>query len=496
MSIIPTIIYSVSLFLFIILFEHLVWKNKIYEEYAIVLLKLIISSVLIYAIFSTTIIEIAVICGSSIIAMAILYQLHMFRQASIVRKKFKHLIIMYITIFLLVLLLKENYSGILLITILIYGYSNNISDLLGDIMSKKYFQVNADKKSVLGIILFLPLSFFILISTEQLSGIDFYGIPSQYHGDTLKLFYAAATVLIVASFKLVSSNEWENFYIPVSTSLLLIIIYQSPSSAVLEQFYIGIGFAAVIAAASYFLRFLTAGGSFATFLLASFIFGLGGLKWSIPILTFFILSSLLSKVRKKSNREVEDYFEKTGVRDQMQVFANGGLGGILVIINYSLPDDMFFLMYLASLSAVCADTWATEIGTMRKTKTYNIINLKPVQQGVSGGISAAGSFGALLGSTAIALSGCYWFNENFLLYFLIVIIAGISGSFFDSFLGATIQIQFECNVCGKITEKTRHCSKTTKSVRGFRWITNDVLNSFAAVFGIFVTYIFWLTGIF
>jgi uncharacterized protein (TIGR00297 family) len=309
------------------------------------------------------------------------------------------------------------------------------------------------------------------------------------------MLYAASTAIIVTSFKVISSNDWENFYIPVSTSLMLYIISQSSSIEVMEQFYIGIGIAALVAAISYILRFLSASGSFATFLLASFIFGLGGLKWSIPIMTFFVLSSLLSKIRKRSNREVDDYFEKTGVRDHMQVFANGGLGGVLVIINHSFPDDIFFLMYLASLSAVCADTWATEIGTMRKAKTYNIINLKPVKQGVSGGVSLAGSIGALLGAVIIAVSGLYWFHENSLLYLLIVIIAGIFGSFLDSFLGATIQIQFKCNICGKITEKTKHCSNMTTTFRGFKIITNDVVNTLAAVSGIMVIYLFWLSGI-
>ena len=128
---------------------------------------------------------------------------------------------------------------------------------------------------------------------------------------------------------------------------------------------------------------------------------------------------------------------------------------------------------------------------MWETKTYNILNLKPIQQGVSGGISLIGSFGALIGAIIIALSGCYWFSENFLLYFLIVIIAGIFGSFFDSILGATIQVQFECNNCSKITEKNKHCGQSTKAVRGFNWITNDVVNILAASAGVLVTFFIW-----
>jgi uncharacterized membrane protein len=99
-----------------------------------------------------------------------------------------------------------------------------------------------------------------------------------------------------------------------------------------------------------------------------------------------------------------------------------------------------------------------------------------------------------LGTIIIALSGSYWFNDNLYLYFLIVIIAGLIGSFFDSILGATIQVQFECNVCGKITEKTKHCSQTTTSARGLGWITNDVVNTLAGAAGIMVILLFWTLG--
>lgn len=122
-------------------------------------------------------------------------------------------------------------------------------------------------------------------------------------------------------------------------------------------------FASIIAFLSVKARFLTVGGAIAAFILAGLIFGLGGIKWSVPILTFFILSSILSKLRKKRNVEVEIFFEKSGVRDHYQVIANGGLGGVLVILYAIYPNELFYLIYLATLSAVCADTWATEIGT-------------------------------------------------------------------------------------------------------------------------------------
>ncbi len=227
---------------------------------------------------------------------------------------------------------------------------------------------------------------------------------------------------------------------------------------------------------SFRLKFLTFSGSVATFFLASIIFSLGGIQWSVPILTFFILSSLLSKERKKKNESVELYFEKSGTRDYMQVLANGGIGGVLVIINFLTQNDFYYLLYLSSLSAVCADTWSTEFGTWKKTETYNILTFRKVKQGVSGGISLIGSFGALLGTIVISMSGLFWINMNYIHYFFLIIISGFLGSIIDSILGATFQLQHECNVCKKITERNIHCGTETNYYKGVKWINNDAVN--------------------
>ncbi|MFA5806290.1 MAG: DUF92 domain-containing protein [Melioribacteraceae bacterium] len=246
---------------------------------------------------------------------------------------------------------------------------------------------------------------------------------------------------------------------------------------------IGILFAALIAGISFRVKFLTLSGSIATFILAGFIFGLGGIKWSIPILTFFILSSILSKLRKKKNESVEIYFEKSGVRDYLQVIANGGLGGVLVVINAVKPNEIYYMIYLATLSAVCADTWATEIGTWKKTATYNILNLQPVAQGVSGGISVHGTIGAVLGSITILFSGILWIDISYIHYTILIITTGVFGCMIDSILGATIQAQNKCSVCNKVTERNVHCGTEADHFSGYKWINNDVVNFFSGVAG-------------
>ena len=61
--------------------------------------------------------------------------------------------------------------------------------------------------------------------------------------------------------------------------------------------------------------------------------------------------------------------------------------------------------------------------------------------------------------------------------FIIIIIAGVGGALVDSLLGATIQAQYKCPNCNKITEKLVHCENHhTVLIKGIRWINNDFVN--------------------
>ncbi len=258
----------------------------------------------------------------------------------------------------------------------------------------------------------------------------------------------------------------------------------------ITQIIAGIILALFISILSYRLKFLTLSGSTGQFILGSIIFGLGGLKWAVPILVFFFLSSILSKIRKKKNPGVETYFEKTGTRDVFQVLANGGIGGALIIINQFHHSELLYTFYVSSLAVFCADTWATEIGTYKKTKTVSVLNFKPVEQGVSGGISVNGIIGTILGAFIIPLSSLCWVTKNIFIFMLIVTVAGVIGSVADSFLGALVQAQYKCKICGKITEKRFHCSSFSSLIRGISWINNDAVNFIAGITGgLFVIFI-------
>ena len=132
-------------------------------DYAGWILKLLVLSILANAVLGTANnYDVAVICGVSILAILLMYQLYMFRSESIIRFRFRRLIIMFVTYFLLVLVLREHNQGLIILTLLILGIADSIAGVLSDGFGKKHFQLTNHKKSVSGLIYFALLAFFIL----------------------------------------------------------------------------------------------------------------------------------------------------------------------------------------------------------------------------------------------------------------------------------------------------------------------------------------------
>lgn len=418
---------------------------------------------------------------AAIIITFILLHLNGFRSIRQSRNQSRGIFYLPVAYTILVVLLFPDFNDIILISMLIFGIADSLAAIGVSIFSKTFYKLTADDKSFLGSLIFFITSAAIVF-IYHIYFIDVAYLPILFHSALSLLLFALSFSLILTITEAISSRGYDNFILPIFSAVLLYIFWNSKQSNLIEQFTLGVFLSAVIALASIRFKFLTANGSAATFILAAFIFGLGGWKWAVPIMTFFILSSVLSKIRKKSNESIEAYFEKSGTRDYLQVLANGGIGGVLVIYNQIFPSEVNYYIYLASLSAVCADTWATEIGTLNKRTTYNILNFKKIEQGTSGGVSFAGTLGAALGGFVIAVSGLLWVDFQIISYFLLIITAGLIGSFFDSFLGATIQAQCKCNVCEKITEKNIHCGEITTHHRGYKWLNNDCVNFLAAVF--------------
>jgi uncharacterized protein (TIGR00297 family) len=235
---------------------------------------------------------------------------------------------------------------------------------------------------------------------------------------------------------------------------------------------------------------LSISGALAATLTGGLIFGLGGLPWALLLLVFFISSSALSRTFAARKASLSEKFSKGSQRDWGQVMANGGLGALLAVTHAMLPGQTWpWVAFAGAMAAVNADTWATELGVLSQSSPRLITTGKEVERGTSGGVTLLGSLSALGGAALIAIAAVLVTGASIRLALLgFVILGGAAGSFFDSFLGATVQAIYYCPTCKKETE--RHplhlCGSQTRLAHGWSWLNNDLVNFGCSLLGALV----------
>ncbi len=382
-----------------------------------------------------------------------------------------------ISLFITAMLFRESNILIFNTGVAILSLGDASAALIGSKFGRNHFKVMKDPKSVTGSAALFTITFFIVLS-----------VAIYYHryGIIDSIMFSSAVAIAVTAAELPSARGSDNLTVTLFAAIMLAAFFHPQFKAIRYQVLTGEVLAGFIAYASFRLKFVTADGAVATFLLGTIIFGFGGGAGAAPILAFFILSSLLSHVGKAKKLKIKLEYEKSSVRDAIQVLANGGAGGLFIILWKFTNDPMYFWMYATGISVATADTWSTEIGIFSKTDPRNIINFQKVAKGTSGGLTILGTFAGILGSAVIAFITLIFAAETIgdyssITVLSIFILTGQLGNLLDSTLGAIFQGHYRCLKCGIPTEKKKHCETETEMVSGIRAVNNDTVNFLAIV---------------
>lgn len=265
------------------------------------------------------------------------------------------------------------------------------------------------------------------------------------------------------------------------------------------QILLGFLLASLVALLAYRAHSLDRSGAYAAILVGTVVFGFGGWPWAVLLLTFFITSSGLSRAFRHRKQELGEKFAKGHERDAGQVLGNGGLAMLFVLVHAIFPQSIAgWVGFAASLAAVNADTWATELGVLNPAPPRMITDLRRrVEKGTSGGISLLGTIASLLGASVIALPAVLFSPVGTLNagHGLLIAACGLAGSLFDSYLGATVQAMYYCPADQKETEKhpLHNCGTETIQMRGWRWLDNDWVNFACSTFASLAAFVgIWL----
>ncbi|MDE1855687.1 MAG: DUF92 domain-containing protein [Candidatus Micrarchaeota archaeon] len=176
-------------------------------------------------------------------------------------------------------------------------------------------------------------------------------------------------------------------------------------------------------------------------ILAAILLGIGifffgkdqGLYFLALMLWFLLLSGVVTAIGKH-RKQAMGVYEK--YRSWNNVAANGVVPLFIAFLYYiapsSLPASALILAYVASVAAITADKFSSEIGVLG-VKPVMLMTLKHVRQGTSGGVTAFGIAAGILGSVLIGVTMAPMTNYGVLL--VVVMVAGFVGNIIDSILG-------------------------------------------------------------
>jgi uncharacterized protein (TIGR00297 family) len=231
---------------------------------------------------------------------------------------------------------------------------------------------------------------------------------------------------------------------------------------------------------------LTFSGGLTTLILF-YLLGYFSVDNSAPIVfvsVMFAVASIVAIVSKKIKEKRSGEREKVKhARDGYQVVAVGLVATVSLIVYYYTALPIFNLLYYVCITEQFADSVASDIGCLTKGRNINIIGFKPIEKGLSGGVSALGTALAFVSSFALMLIpfALRIINMSVWCYALASIIAFI-GALMDSVLGSLFQALYQCEKCGAKIETDTHCDEKAKLIKGFPKIKNVTVNFLTSLF--------------
>ncbi len=266
---------------------------------------------------------------------------------------------------------------------------------------------------------------------------------------------------------------------------------------ILGQFLVGLVVSVLVGWVAYRRRSLNKSGVAGAMLFGTAIWGSGGWVWGLLLITFFVLSSLLSHYKASAKESLAEKFDKGSRRDFGQTFANAGAGTLIALAFLFYSQPILLAAFVGAIATVNADTWATELGVLSKRPPRLVTTWKRVAPGTSGGVSLLGTLATSAGALCIGLALLLFLWIDALLggagfahagasgvwILPASMLGGLAGSLFDSLLGATIQAMYYSSTRQKETEKKIDPDGTPNTLtRGWHWLGNDTGN-FISSFG-------------
>ncbi len=193
-----------------------------------------------------------------------------------------------------------------------------------------------------------------------------------------------------------------------------------------------------------------------------------------------------SKVTTKIFNQRSGAIKEKHSRGMVQILANGLAPLVCTVLYHFTKNQVFLFGAIVSLAEEFSDSVASDVGRLSGKPPRDILTLKRIDAGISGGVSFLGLVSALLASFMAVAIG-YAFGVMDLWHYLILSALAFGGTIIDSLLGSSIQVLYKCPVCNMFTENKTHCDSDAVKVKGLTLIDNSTVNLLSGVIIALVT---------
>ena len=254
-----------------------------------------------------------------------------------------------------------------------------------------------------------------------------------------------------------------------SKSILLMVLPFAAANLVLQTHWWAtqsapvaiwaLGLSGLLGMVVLYLRAATPGGAFAgAIIAASLIFSTAIFPYRpwqtalVPVVAVFVLAYISTRLGRRQKERLGTAERRHG-RSASQVAANLGVAAIVsseVVQSWLAGTNWFtratlvpmplFAVGLAALAEAAADTVSSEVGQVLGGRPRIITTLRVVEPGTNGAISLAGTLAGIAAGAAVSLAGAFALGGGGEMFW-IAGAGGLFGLFFDSLLGATLELR-------------------------------------------------------
>lgn len=347
-----------------------------------------------------------------------------------------------------------------LIGILIMTYGDGLAALFGMKYGYRNFIVNPKKTYegsfivfVFGFIisLILPLFYFEKISV---SFTFFLGIS---------LINGIYSLIL----ELAGRNGLDNLLLPIGSGIMGGLMIYHPS----KGFFLSLLISSAILFYAYKKRAISIDGASIAILVGAILYFCGGLYLYLALLGFFILGSIITKIKNPYKNSIKKYNkESNNGRNASQVLSNSLPAVVLAFMYYLSHNSLYLLLAFVIFAGASADTFASEIGSLSKRKVISLIGLKEVPRGLSGGVSILGILASIVGALILSFFVYPEFGKSGVIFCTFL---GFLGSIIDSILGSLFQRKYMTSD-GLLSDYQE--IKTDTPVKGLVFVSNNTVN--------------------